>query len=165
MRKHLSKTRIIFLILFSVILIVSITWGIHHHMLFGKYENITFDYSVPGAKISYKDNLTFSVSKTRYLDFGGNLGIVDAENGRYLIVWPSLFNDNTYGFMMTDTEQTYNFLIDLKGNLLNKDDFPYTVQLIYDNNKIHAIYLLEQFSQWSKAAEKDDRSFFETDNL
>lgn len=52
-----------------------------------------------------------------------------------------------------------------KASFKNKDDFPYSVQLIYDNNKIHAMYLLEQFSQWSKAAEKEDRTFFEQDSL
>lgn len=161
MKKKLSKIKMFSLILVSVILVLNITWGIYHQILFGKYENITFDDTVPGAKISYKDNLTFSVSKTKYLDFGGNLGIVDAENERYLIIWPSLSNGYSYGFMASDNEQSYNFLIDSNGNLLNKDDFPQSAQLFYEDNKDHALYLLEKFQQWSKAADQNDRTFFE----
>ena len=145
----------------GIFLLINIIWGIYHISIFGKYEAITVDEAVPDAKISLKDNLTFSVSKTRYLDFGGNLGIVDAESQCYLIIWPTMFNGNTYGFMMSDKSQTYYFIIDEDGNLLNSDDFTAEEQLIYNENKESAQHLLNEFIAWRKAAINGDKTFFD----
>lgn len=156
-----KKIRICAVFLLSLFVALNVAWGIHHILVFGKYEKITKDESVPNANVSARDNLTFSVSKTKYLNFGGNLGIVATEDEKYLIIWPTLFKGNSFGFMTSDENQTYNFVIDEFGNLLNSDDFTESAQAVYADNKEYAQYLLSEFNAWSKAAENSDFSFFD----
>lgn len=158
-KKRLIKISIIILV--SAFVLLNAVWGIHHNLLFGKYEKITVSEAVTNANVSAKDGLTFSVSKAKYLNFGGNLGIVDAENKKYLIVWPTLFNGNTYGFMMSDDTQTYNFIIDSQGNLLNDNKFPKAAQIAYEDNKSYAKHLISEFDAWTEAAKNGDKTFFD----
>lgn len=148
-------------IILSVFIAINAVWLIHHFLVFGKYEKITFDEAIPNAKVSLKNNLTFSVSKAQYLNFAGNLGIVAAEDEKFLIVWPTLLEGNTYGFMMSDETQTYNFVVDEFGNLLNGDEFAESAKAVYAENKDYAQYLLSEFNAWTEAAEKCDYSFFD----
>lgn len=143
------------------VLALTAVWGVYHQLVFGKYEKITFDENIPNAHISARNNMTFSVSKTVWLKFGGNFGIVNIDEHKYLIVWPTLFHGNTYGFMMSDETQTYTFLVNEQGDLLNSDDFTQEVCLKFENNKDDVRYLLSEFDAWTKAAENKDRSFFD----
>lgn len=158
MKKKLIKTSVALIFLF---VLLNVFWIIHHQLVYGKYEKITHVDSVPNVFVSAKDDLTFSVSKKRYLNFGGNLGIVDAEKKRYLIIWPTLFKGNTYGFMMSDETQTYNFIIDKCGNLLNGDCFTQEAQIVYEENKENALNLLGEFEAWEQAANKRNDKFFD----
>ncbi|MBQ7674585.1 MAG: hypothetical protein IJT36_08810 [Alphaproteobacteria bacterium] len=155
------KKIIALLIIIISFFILNAFWLVHHYALFGKYEKITKDPSVPGAYISPKDDLTFSVSKIRYLNFGGNLGISDPEKGIYLIIWPHLFKDYEYGFMIMAKNETYNYYIDENGKLLNGDLFSEEALNTFKTNNKEVLFLINEYNQWKLAAEKNDKTFFD----
>lgn len=160
-KKRMNKKYNFLFLFFSLLFIViNMAWLTHHHILFGKFEKITRDSSVPGVYISPKDGLTFSVSKNKYLSFGGNLGISDPKEGIYLIIWPHIFKDYEFGFMIMNDNGTYNFVVDESGELQNGDLFTDEAIEFFKLNSGKLFFLIDEYEQWKEAAEKGDKSFF-----
>jgi hypothetical protein len=144
------------------IAILHIAWLVYHSIVFGKYERITYDESVPGVHIANKNGETFSVSKIQYLQFNGNLGITK-DNNYYLLVWPKLFRATEYGFMvLNDNTQTYYFYVDAEGTLVNEDQLNADERSIFSKNENIVKDLIEIFKDWTIAAYNGERSFFES---
>lgn len=160
MKKTCNKKKLIFSLVIVIFIIINAFWIIHHKMLFGKYERITKDPSVPNAYISLKGNLTFSVSKTKYLNFGGNLGVSNPEKGMYLIIWPHMFRGFEYGFMIMTDNGTYNYYVDELGELQNAYQLISEDILLFESNKSELSFLISEYKEWKIAAEKGDKSYF-----
>ena len=153
----LSKHKIIsitVLVVLIAFLLLNCVWAIYHNMLFGSYEKITKNDRVAGACIFIKDDKTYSVSGKSYLSFKGNLSINDQQNKCFLLVWPSLSGEPEIGF----SAEAYNFYIDTEGNLVSKEDD--IAKQIYTENREFALILLNDYNEWTKAAENKDTSFF-----
>lgn len=154
------KKIIVLLIIIISFFILNAFWLAYHYALFGKYEKITKDPSVPGAYISPKDNLTFSVSNKKYLNFGGNLGISDPKKGVYLIIWPHMFRDFEYGFMIMTDNGTYNYYVDEFGELQNAVQLTSEDILLFKSKKSELSFLISEYKEWKIAAEKGDNNYF-----
>lgn len=151
--KHKIITAVVSVILIAF-LILNCVWAVHHHMVFGDYEKITTDTIDSGLYCRVMDEKFFSVSSKKYLNFGGNLSINDSKNECFLLVWPSLNAEPEIGFTVGE----YNFYIDKDGNLSKEyDDI---AKKIYEENRDLAMALLNDYNEWTKAAENKDTSFF-----
>ena len=159
----MKKISILVCCLLVLFIIFNAAWMIDHEILFGKYEYITKDDNIPDAFVSPRNELTFSVSKKKYLNFGGNLGISSPQEEKYLIIWPHICKDTSFGYMISDGNQSYNFLVNSEGYLLNKESLGKNEQATFEENKDYLLYLLSEYRLWSKAAENGEKAFFESD--
>jgi hypothetical protein len=155
-----KKTRIALGIVLGAVILLHITWGAYHMELFGKYKRITKDENVPGIHIASRNGDTFSISKMKYLQFSGNLGI-STGNDQHLLIWPKFFGHHVYGLMVVSDNVIYNFYIDEEGSLLNGNQFGAAGQEVFEKNKEVASELIETFHAWTVAAEKRDQDFFD----
>ncbi|MEG2395848.1 MAG: hypothetical protein RSB11_02315 [Oscillospiraceae bacterium] len=140
-------------------LILNCVWGIHHYMVFGNYEKITIDTIDSGLHCHMKDKKIFSVSSKKYLSFEGNLSINDSENKCFLLVWPKLNGEPDIGITLGE----YDFYIDKNGNLAR--DYDDISKKIYEENRELAMSLLNDYNEWTKAAENNDKTFFSEESM
>lgn len=128
------KKRIIIASIFVVVAgfaILNILWFVHYSH-FMDYRSVMTKEEV-GGEISYairKNGYRYSINCPTYLDFGGNLAIVDHNettdgNEAVLIIWPKLFKENQYGIILhskDDFNISYQINIDGAGNPLYSDN-------------------------------------------
>jgi len=63
--------------------------------------------------------------------------------------------------MMSDNNETYHFIVDIDGNLINNDEFSEREHIVYEENREYALHLLAEYQAWPEAAEKNDQTFFD----
>ena len=152
--KNHKKITVAVLTILIAFLLLNCIWAVYHHIVFGSYERVTKNDYYAGANISIKDGRVYSVSDMTYLSFGGNLSINDQENKCFLLVWLTLSDEPKIGF----TVGQYNFYIDKDGNLAREEDD--IAEKAYEENRDLALDLLNDYNEWTKAAENNDRTFF-----
>ena len=152
-KNHKKITSAVLTVLIAFLLL-NCVWAVYHNMVFGGYERVTKNDYYAGASVSLKDGKTFSVSTKYYLSFKGNLAIMDQENKQHLLVWPKLGGEPKIGF----STDGYNFYIDKDGNLAREEDD--IAKKVYEENRDSALVLLNDYNEWTKAAENNDRTFF-----
>ncbi len=124
-------------IVLTIFLTWNIVWFVHYFNLKGYTKNIPRDDGV--YVTSDAEENSYSVKLPNYLQFNGNLALVDS-NSHSLIIWVSLTDSKTYGVQIcrkelkSDNFTFYSMLLDEDGQLLaegNLDD----AQEVYNANK------------------------------
>ena len=128
-----KKIIIVISVILAIILTWNIVWAVHYFNLKSYAENIPSDGDGGYVTNDIEEN-SYSVKLPDYLQFNGNLALVDKDFNA-LIIWVSLFDVKSYGVQICIGDfNTYDMLLDENGQLLkegNLDD----AQEMYDANK------------------------------
>ena len=152
--KNHKKITVAVLTVLIAFLLLNCVWAVYHNMVFGGYERITRDDNFPGVAISEKDGKTYSVSTKYYLSFGGNLCINDDENRCFLCAWLYLNKEPKIQISVASR----GFDVDSEGKLVGSyDDI---AKKIYDENYESIMTIMNDYNEWTKAAENKDETYF-----
>lgn len=133
----MSKSKKVIIAVISVLLGIflgwNIVWAVHYFNLRSYAENIPSDGD-GGYVANDNEENSYSVKLPEYLQFNGNLALVDNDFNS-LIIWVSPFDNKSYGVQICiDAPDCYDMLLDENGKLLeegNLDD----AQDVYNANK------------------------------
>jgi hypothetical protein len=127
---------------------INILWYCHYSD-YMDYRN-ALSKEVVGGETIYtlsKNGYKYSIKCPDYLDFGGNMAIVDhnvESDGAepVLLIWHKLFNKNKYGVILHlngDRNSSYQIYVDKDGNPVfeknDSDDFRNEAESIAQENK------------------------------
>lgn len=139
---------------------INCCWLFYVNTTFQKYIDITVDERFPGISISKRNGWTYSVSEMQYLRFVGNL-CIENGNGNFLIVWPHLFSDNKYGFMLNHENTPYQFEINSNCELVNAELYSDEAVELFRDRIDEAKEMISALKEWETAANNKDTSYFE----
>lgn len=125
------KSKKIFISIICILVILNISWFLITSIKYKKFID-----AVPkdehGVYALYKDGYSYGVKKPNYLQYTGNLSIVNNETGYNLIIWPLLLGEYEYGLIIVDNEMGYEIYVDENMKLIDNDNLFYS-QLIEEN--------------------------------
>lgn len=134
MKKSHKKVIIISIIcvIVAAFAALNVLWYLHYSD-FMDYRSVMKTEDV-GGEISYvlrQNGYKYSIKVPSYLDFGGNLAIVeqndtdDSGSKPTLLIWPKLFKEDKFGIMLRSKDEyntTYQIYVDKSGNPIFTDD-------------------------------------------
>ncbi len=143
---------------------LNILWYLHYSD-FMDYRSVMKTENV-GGEISYvlrQNGYRYSIKCPNYLDFGGNMAIVeqndedDSGNKPTLIIWPKLLKPDKFGIILSTKDEyhtVYQIYIDKSGNPIftdnDSDEYKEEVQQVLLDNKSSVDGLLKAMTDvWS----------------
>ena len=120
MMKIRGKTIIIILI--AIFTVYNLSWFSITTVKYNRYVKV-----IPKNKwglhfIEKEDGYMYSVKKPSYLDFTGNLGVVNNKKGNSLIIWPLISGGYKYGVRLQKDGRAYEIYVDENMEPILKDD-------------------------------------------
>lgn len=115
----MSKKKIAVLVLasiFTCFLILNCVWGIYAYSYIKNYTGSLTASEADPTYFAYKDGVSYSATKPKYLNFINNLAVTDA-NENSLLVWKKLFSME-YGLAIG--EKQYQMYVDKNGRPADK---------------------------------------------
>jgi hypothetical protein len=126
--RNKKKTIYIVIIIAVCFLVYSLIWYLIVGNKYDVYTNGMEWDTTRGARLAGKhfsaagDNCDYTVKYPYYLEYVGNLAVVERGTQDALIIWPGIIGEDEYGLMLEYENEIYQIMVDKNMAAINSQD-------------------------------------------